>query len=56
MPADGRYASAAAGAKVKIDNVSDKIKGGVSKVTGVASGVASVGAQVADKVMDKVVK
>jgi predicted PurR-regulated permease PerM len=48
--------NAAVGAKEKIDNVSETVKGGVSKVTGVASGVASVGAQVAGKVIDKVVK
>ena len=48
--------NAAVSAKGKIDNVSETVKGGVSRVTGVASGVASVGAQVAGKVIDKVVK
>ena len=48
--------NAAVSAKAKVDNVSESVKGGVSKVTGVASGVASVGAQVAGKVIDKVVK
>lgn len=44
--------TAAAGAKEKIDNVSGAVKGGVSKV----SGIASVGIQAAGKVLDKVVK
>ena len=48
--------SAAAGAKEKIDNASNAVKEGVSKVTGSASGVVAVGTQVAGKVIDKVVK
>ena len=48
--------NAAVGAKEKIDNVSETVKGGVSKVTGVASGVVSAGTQVASKVIDKVIK
>ena len=48
--------SAAAGAKKKIDNVSDTVKGSVSKVTGIASGVVSTGTQIAGKVVDKVAK
>jgi hypothetical protein len=35
-----------------MDNVSDAVKGGVSKV----AGVASVGVQAAGKVLDKVIK
>jgi len=48
--------NAAAGAKEKMDNVSEAVKGNVSKVTSAASGVVSVGAQVAGKVLDKVIK
>ena len=48
--------NAAVGAKTKIDNTSEKIKGSVSKVTDAASGVVSVGTQVAGKVLDKVIK
>lgn len=48
--------NAAAGAKEKMDNAAEAVKGGVSKVTGAASGVVSVGTQVAGKVIDKVIK
>ncbi len=48
--------NAAVGAKEKMDNVSETVKGSVSKVTGAASGVVSVGAKVAGKVLDKVIK
>ena len=48
--------SAAAGAKEKMDNVSEAVKGGVTKATGIASGVVSTGTKIAGKVLDKVVK
>jgi predicted PurR-regulated permease PerM len=44
--------NAAAGAKEKMDHVSDAVKEGASKVTG----VASVGVKAAGKVLDKVIK
>lgn len=48
--------NAAVGAKEKMDNVSETVKGSVAKVTDAASGVVSVGTKVAGKVMDKVIK
>ena len=44
--------NAAAGAKEKMDHVSEVVKEGASKVTG----VASVGAKAAGKILDKVIK
>ena len=44
--------SAAASAKEKMDHVSETVKEGASKVTG----VAAVGAKAAGKVLDKVIK
>ena len=44
--------NAAAGAKAKVDEVSDKVKEGASKVTG----IAATGVKAAGKVIDKVIK
>lgn len=48
--------NAAAGAKEKMDNAAEAVKGGVSKATGVASTVVATGTKIAGKVIDKVVK
>ena len=48
--------NAAAGAKEKMDNVTESVKGSVSKVTDVASGVVSTGTKIVGKVLDKVIK
>ena len=44
--------NAAAGAKEKVHNASEKVKEGASKVTG----IAAMGAKTAGKILDKVIK
>ena len=44
--------NAAAGAKEKVHNASEKVKEGASKV----SGIAAMGAKTAGKILDKVIK